>query len=326
VREASITVIVPVYDNAGSLAALHARLKAVLVDMGSPFEIIYVNDASSDESLELLSRLHAAEDRVTVIDLAENAGQSAAVLAALSFARGEIVVTIDADLENHPEDIPALVAAIRNGADLACGARRRRSAPLLTRRGPSAVANRLVGRALGVDLDDWGCGLNAATGEIVRRLLAQDPLPLLPKIEAALLASRIAQVPVEYSERSHGPSTYTVRRLAAFAATFLRGFGIARSLRRALGRTTVRAATAAAPSAEPSFVTRTIGTIAGLAAWTTLAGAALITRAWHRLSSAPSTPFHIREIRRPRGTELKEPSTRAATFRDRPNDIVSQGR
>lgn len=326
-HESSITVVVPVYNNAGSLAALHARLKAVLVDMCSTFEIIYVNDASSDDSLELLSRLHAAENRVTVIDLADNAGQSAAVLAALSVARGAIVVTIDADLENHPEDIPVLVAAVRNGADLACGVRRRRSAPLLTRRGPSAVANRLVGRALGVYLDDWGCGLNAAAGEIVRQLLAQDPLPRLPKIEAALLASRIAQVPVEYSERPHGPSTYTVRRLAAFAATFLRGFGIARSLRRVLGTTTVDAARVGARSSEPSFATRTVHTIAGLAAWTALTGAALITRAWHALSSAPSTtPFRIREIRAPRGPGIEEPSLRVAALRERPNDIVSQGR
>ena len=297
-RESSITVVVPVYNNAGSLAALHARLKTVLVDLGSTFEIIYVNDASGDDSLALLSRLHAAEDRVTVIDLAENAGQSAAVLAALRFARGEIVVTIDADLENRPEDIPALVAAIRSGADLACGTRRRRSAPLITRRGPSAVANWLVGRALGVDLADWGCGLNAAAHEIVRQLLAQDPAPLLPKIEAALLASRIAQVPVEYSERAHGPSTYTVRRLSAFAATFLRGFGIARSW-------------------------RGVRTIAGLAAWTALTVAALVTRAWHGFRSAPSTaPFRVREILRPRGPELPGPSPRGAVG-DRPNDVVS---
>ena len=301
VGEPSLTVVVPVYNNAGSLAALHARLTAVLVDLASPFEIVYVNDASSDDSLELLTRLHAGDDRATVIDLAENAGQSAAVLAALSLARGRIVVTIDADLENRPEDIPALVAALRNGADLACGARRRRSAPLLTRRAPSVAANWLVGRALGVDLEDWGCGLNAATDEIVRRMLAQDPLPLLPKIEAVLLASCIAQVPVEHSERAHGPSTYTVRRLSGFAATFLRGFGIARSWRR-------------------------VRTPAGLTAWAVLTVAALVTRAWQGSSAGRSTaPFRIREIRVARGPALPGFS-RYPALGDRPNDIVSRVR
>src|SRR6185503_10252792 len=232
--ELSITVVVPVYDNAASLSELQRRLSSALAD--TDFEIIYVNDASSDDSLELLWRLHAAEDRVTVIDLAENAGQSAAVLAALAHACGDIVVTIDADLENHPEDIPALVAAVVNGADLACGVRRRRSGPLLTRRGPSALANRLVGLDLGVDLDDWGCGLNAATATVVRQLLAANPLPLLPKVEAVLLASRISQVAVDYSERPHGPSTYTLRELGAFAARFLRSFAIRRTLRRLLGK------------------------------------------------------------------------------------------
>jgi hypothetical protein len=155
-----------------------------------------------------------------------------------------------------------------------------------------------VGRALGVDLADWGCGLNAAASEIVRQLLAQDPLPLLPKIEAALLASHIVQVPVEHSERAHGASTYTVRRLSGFAATFLRGFGIARSWRR-------------------------VRTIAGFAAWTTLTGAALVTRAWHGLSSAPSeAPFRIREIRGPRGPEILKSSLGRA-LGDRPNDVVS---
>jgi glycosyltransferase involved in cell wall biosynthesis len=319
-REASVTIVVPVYNNAGSLPALHGRLKSVLVAMGLPFEIIYVNDASSDGSLALLSHLHASEDEVTLVDLAENAGQSAAVLAALTAARGDIVVTIDADLENHPEDIPKLVAAIRNGADVACGARRGRSAPLLTRRGPSVIANRLVGRALGVALEDWGCGLNAGSDRIVSQLLAQQPLPSLPKIEAILLASQVAQVPVEYSERAHGRSTYTVRRLASFAARFLRAFAIRRSLRRLLDGSTVEVVGDGA-LAPHSSVTRTLRTATGLGAWAILSAAALATRAWSSRASS-ATPFRIREILRSRAAE---PSPRDAP-RNRPHDLVSRRR
>lgn len=325
----SLSVAVPVYNNAGSLPALHSRLKSVLVDLGSTFEIIYVNDASSDESLDLLSRLHASDDRVTVIDLAENVGQSAAILAALGLARGEIIVTIDADLENRPEDIPALVAAVRDGADLACGVRQRRNAAMLTRRVPSVIANRLVGRALGIDLDDWGCGLNAVAARIVRQLLAQDPLPSLPKIEAALLSSRISQVPVRYSEREHGQSGYTVRRLGSFAATFLRSFAIARTLRRLLSKTKVNTGPlpAEADSVERSFATGTVATTIGLAAWLALTCAALVVRAWHGSGSAPSTErFRIRETREARGGASPGSSLSACAPRNRPNDIVSRRR
>jgi Glycosyl transferase family 2 len=327
-RDPSLTVAVPVYNNAGSLPALHSRLLSALGDMGSAFEIIYVNDASTDESFEVLSYLHATDDRVTVVDLAENAGQSAAILAALGFARGEIVVTIDADLENHPEDIPALVAAIRNGADLACGVRQRRTTPALTRGGPSMLANRLVGRALGIDLDDWGCGLNAVTAEVVAQLLAANPLPLLPKIEAALQSSRIAQVPVGYSERAHGQSGYTVRRLAAFAATFLREFSISRSLRRLVGGTALDTGTlgGAGHSAERSVAADFVRTITALAAWAVLTGAALIARAWRWLAPpSGAEPFRIREVRRSQGPGFPEPSLGACAPRNRPDDIVAHG-
>lgn len=326
VPEHSITVAVPVYDNAGSLPALHARLMSVLTGMGSEFEIVYVNDASNDESFEWLARLHAAADRVTVVDLAENVGQSAAVLAALRFARGEIVVTIDADLENHPEDIPALVAAVRNGADLACGVRGRRSAPLVTRKGPSLIANRLVGLALGIDLADWGCGLNAVGASLLRQLLAQDPPPLLPKIEATLLAARIAQVPVGYSEREHGRSGYTVRRLGTFAATFLRGFAIARTLRRLLGNTTVTTGRLSTgdPAAQRSVVAGALRSTVALAAWAALTAAALVVRAWQwRGRTEGAERFRVRALLAARGRWLPEPLLRGAA-RNRPGDIVSR--
>ena len=288
-RESALTIVVPVYNNAGSLPLLHERLLTTLRSLGSTFEIIYVNDGSSDASLELLGGLRAGGE-VRVVDLSQNFGQSAAVLAAFSIATGEIVVTIDADLENRPEDIPALVAAVRDGADLACGVRTRRSAPLLTRKGPSLIANRLVGRAFNVNLHDWGCGLNATTREIVQQILAQIPLPSLPKIEAALLSSRISQVPVSCSEREHGKSGYTVRRLGGFAATFLRGFSISRTLRRLPGIATARS--------DLPVARRVVDAFAGLLSWLILTIAALIVRAWTYLSGSASNTerFRIREI------------------------------
>lgn len=279
-----VTVVVPVYNNAGSLTLLNDRLCAALGSMGGTNEIIYVNDGSTDSSFDVLKKIDTSRCCVKVLDLTRNVGQSAAVLAALSEASGDTIVTIDADLENHPEDIPALVAAVRGGADFACGVRGKRQAPLLTRRGPSWLANRLVGRALNIDLKDWGCGLNAVRSEIARQMLAQDPLPRLPKIEAAMLSTTIVQLPVAYSRRQHGRSGYTVWRLAGFAASFLGGFDISRTFRRIIKG-------ASAPS-------RWTSTAVSIACWAILSIAALLVQIVSRIirPMAPNERFQIREI------------------------------
>lgn len=276
--EPELTIVVPVFNNAGSLPALHERITSTLTSMGSTYEIIYVNDASTDAGFEVLVGLHADDDNVKVIDLTRNFGQSSAVLAGFSKAGGDTVVTIDADLENHPEDIPSLVAAVRDSADMACGVRTGRQAPLVTRRGPSWIANRLVSKALGVELQDWGCGLNAATSRVVKQLLETDPLPALPKIEAAMTASSIAQVPIAHSEREHGQSGYSFWRLSGFAATFLGGFSITRTFSRLFRKT--------APTASAVF------------SWLVLVIAAIPVKIGLLLSGSRSTTgrFEIREI------------------------------
>lgn len=273
-----LTIVVPVFNNAGSLPALHERLSSTLQSMDSTHEIIYVNDGSTDSSYDVLVGLHARSENVKVIDLAQNSGQSSAVLAAFGLAGGNIVVTIDADLENHPEDIPALVEAVRDGVEMVCGVRTGREAPLVTRRGPSWIANRLVGKALGVELQDWGCGLNAAEATLVERLLDRDPPSTLPKIEAAMMASSIAEVPVAHSEREHGRSGYSVWRLCGFAATFLASFSISGTFTRLFS------------GAAPSF--------SAVASWALLAVTAIIVKAGRVLSLSRSKPgrFEVREV------------------------------
>ena len=252
--------------------------------MDSTYEIIYVNDGSTDSSYDVLNTLRTIGGCVKVVDLTRNFGQSSAVLAAFSEAAGDVIVTIDADLENHPEDIPALVAAVRNGADLACGVRGRRQAPLFMRSGPSWLANQLVGRALSVDLEDWGCGLNAVTSEVVHQMLAQVPLPSLPKIEAAIVSSCISQVPVAYSERQHGSSGYTVWRLCGFAAAFLQGFSITRTFRRIVGVSAAQA--------------RLTCTAISIICWAVLTIAAIVVRFGLLVSGSGPTAerYQIREV------------------------------
>lgn len=297
----ALTIVVPVYNNAGSLAALQQRLESTLDSMDCVYEIIYVNDASTDESYDFLVDLCTNGEHVRVVDLEQNFGQSAAILSAFSVSNGDIIVTIDADLENHPEDIPALVAAVRDGADLVCGLRSRRQASFVTRKGPSWIANRLVGSALGIDLRDWGCGLNAVTAEITQQILAQNPLPTLPKIEAALLAKFIYQVPVAYSEREHGQSGYTVWRLCGFAVAFLRSYSITRTFRRLLGVPTATSRSSALVGDESSAhatTVRTTPTVAAVLSWAFLAGAAIVVRFGILLSGSASKAkrYQIREI------------------------------
>lgn len=285
VHQRTISVIVPVYNNAGSLPLLHERLLSTLASMSSDFEIIYVNDGSTDSSYDVLVACRSNGSRVIIVDLAGNFGQSAAVLAGFSLASGAFLVTIDADLENNPEDIPALIEELRNGCDLCCGVRGRREAPFFTRKGPSWIANRLVGHALCIDLKDWGCGLNAVTSDIAIQMLAQEPLPALPKIEAAMLSSRIAQVPVANSKRKHGDSGYTVWRLCGFAITFLRGYSVTRTFRRLR-------------SVPKQRSNRIISGATAIVSWSILSGASIIVRFALLLFGQKQTAkrFCIREV------------------------------
>ena len=291
-----VSIAVPVFNNAASLIELNQRLQAVARSIDEDIEIVYVNDGSTDHSLDILTRIVDTGDNVRVVDLDGNFGQSSAILAAMSVAMGGIVVTIDADLENHPEDIPALVSSVNEGADLVCGLRQSRRSISLARRVSSWLANQLVARGLGVSLRDWGCGLNAVRRQVTQQILEQDPLPTLPKIEAALLASQIDQVEVAYSDREHGPSSYTPWRLAGFAVAFFRSFSVRRSLRR-LWKPVVNA-DESAPGTNPGRFRRFVRLIVAAAAWALLSALALLVRLGLLLTGSLSSNerFRIRNV------------------------------
>jgi len=293
-----LSVVVPVFDNAASLPELHRRLTETLVSAAADFEIVYVNDGSRDGSFRVLGGLPASAGGVTVADLEKNFGQSAAVMAGFSIARGDILVTIDADLENDPRDIPSLVEAVKAGADLACGVRGTRRAPLMARRGPSWLANQLVGRALRVRLRDWGCGLNAVRSGIAREMLASKPMPRLPKIAAVLLSTRVAEVPVSHSTRRHGPSGYTIGRLAAFAAAFLHDFGIRQTFRRIVASPSPSRTVTADAALHGGWVARARAVVVSILCWSILTLLALFVRAWSMLPGRrpPPATFRVRAI------------------------------
>src|SRR5437773_9298127 len=151
-----LSVIIPVRNEAASLAELHRELSETLNAWGRPYELIVVDDGSTDETFETLARLQAVDPCLWVIRFRRNFGQTAAFAAGFDYARGRIIVTSDGDLQNDPRDIPALVETLERGFDIACGWRKDRKDPFLSRRLPSTVANWVISVTTGVHLHDYG--------------------------------------------------------------------------------------------------------------------------------------------------------------------------
>jgi glycosyltransferase involved in cell wall biosynthesis len=174
--------------------------------------VIIVDDGSTDESFAILSQLHARDSRLRVIRFRRNFGQTAAFAAGFHHARGRIIVTSDGDLQNDPRDIPKLVEMVERGHDIACGWRKERKDPFLSRRVPSMVANWLISNATGVHLHDYGCSLKAFRAEIVKPLkLYGEMHRFLPAIASEQGVS-IGEAVVNHRERRHGRSNYGIGR------------------------------------------------------------------------------------------------------------------
>ena len=147
-----LSVVIPVFNEAPNLVALHQEFTQVLTSIGRPYEILLVDDGSTDGSFETLRRIQGGDPHVRVIQFRRNFGQTAAFAAGFAAARGPLIITADADLQNDPRDIPMMLERIKDGADIVCGWRKDRKDPFLTRRLPSTIANRLISWATGVRL------------------------------------------------------------------------------------------------------------------------------------------------------------------------------
>ncbi len=207
-----ISVVIPAHNEGASLLPLFDRLVATLEGVGRPFEIVVVDDASTDDSLGLLRNLSASDPRLKAVALRRNSGQTAALAAGFESAAGETVVAMDGDLQHAPEDIPALLAKIDEGYDLANGWRERRVDGLLTRRLPSRIANWLIRKASGVELRDFGGTFKAYRSELLGQLRLYGDLHRFIPVLAALHGARIAEVPIRNFERSSGRSHYGLSR------------------------------------------------------------------------------------------------------------------
>src|SRR5262249_15703353 len=160
-----LSVVIPVRNEAPALKELYREITQTLAGWGRSYEIIIVDDGSTDESFDILARLQSTDARLRVIRFRRNFGQTAAFAAGFDYARGRLIVTADGDLQNDPRDIPPMVDTLERGYDIVCGWRKDRKDALLSRRLPSAIANRLISIATGVKLHDYGCSLKVFRAE-----------------------------------------------------------------------------------------------------------------------------------------------------------------
>ena len=211
-----ISVVVPVHDEERTVALLFDELQAALDPLDQPWEAVFVDDGSTDGSFGALTRLHNAYDNVRVVRLRRNFGKAAALAAGFANAQGDIVVTIDGDLQDDPTEIPRLLAKLDEGFDLVSGWKAHRRDPI-TRRAPSRIFNWVTGRVSGLRLHDLNCGLKAYRAEVVQGLRLYGELHRFIPVLAHYRGYRIAELPVNHRPREHGRSRYGVER-------YVRGF------------------------------------------------------------------------------------------------------
>jgi glycosyltransferase involved in cell wall biosynthesis len=207
-----LSVVIPIRNEEASLVELHREITDALTAWGRSFEIILVDDGSTDQSFEIMAKLQAMDPRVRVIRFRRNFGQTAAFAAGFDYARGRLIVTSDGDLQNDPRDIPAMVDMIDRGNDIVCGWRMDRKDALVSRRLPSMIANSLISLVTGVRLHDYGCSLKVFRADIVKGLrLYGEMHRFLPAI-ASEQTSSIAEMRVNHRPRKHGRSKYGIGR------------------------------------------------------------------------------------------------------------------
>ena len=243
-----LSVVIPLLDEAPNVEALSRELIETLEGWGRTFEVVFVDDGSTDGTFDILSRLHAADRRLRVIRLRRNFGQTAAFAAGFARVRGRLIVTADGDLQNDLRDIPRMVDKLEEGYDIVCGWRKARKDPWLSRRVPSVMANALISRATGVRLHDYGCSLKIFQAEVVKSLRLYGEMHRFMPAIASEQGVRIAEVVVNHRPRRHGRSKYgisrtvrvildlaTVKFLLSYSTRPLQIFGLAGLLMGAVG-------------------------------------------------------------------------------------------
>jgi glycosyltransferase involved in cell wall biosynthesis len=208
-----LSIVLPIYEEEESLPQLFARLFAVLDPLGKSYEIVAVNDGSSDRSSDVLGEIARAHPQVRVVDFRRNYGQTAALMAGFDFARGEIIVTLDADLQNDPSDIPNLLAKLNEGYDVVSGWRANRQDAAIKRNFLSRVANGVISKVSGVELHDYGCTLKAYRRDILADVRLYGEMHRFIPIYASWMGAKVVEIPVGHAARQFGRSKYGLNRI-----------------------------------------------------------------------------------------------------------------
>ena len=207
-----LSIIIPLYNEAENVEPLYAELTAALAEVGRTYEVIVVDDGSRDDSYARLRTVHERDPRWRIIRFRRNFGQTAGFSAGFTAARGEIVITSDADLQNDPRDIPKLLAKMDEGFDIVSGWRVNRKEPFFSRRLPSMLANRMISGATGVVLHDYGCSLKAYRSEVVKNVRLYGELHRFIPALASWMGVAVAEVGVNDRARRFGKSKYGISR------------------------------------------------------------------------------------------------------------------
>ena len=207
-----VSVFLPVYNEEPNLLPLHAKLNDALQKLGRSAEIVYVDDGSTDGSLRILREIADLDPRVRVIALRRNYGQTAAMAAGIDAAKGNVLIPMDADLQNDPADIVRLLQKLDEGYDVVSGWRKNRKDKMVTRKIPSMIANRLISWIGGVPLHDYGCSLKAYRRESLQDVRLYGEMHRFIPIYAAWAGARVTEIPVEHHARTMGKSKYGLSR------------------------------------------------------------------------------------------------------------------
>jgi glycosyltransferase involved in cell wall biosynthesis len=211
-KNVDISVVIPLYNEEGNVVELYQELKGVLIRENISHEILLVNDGSSDRTTQLIGELHSQDSSVTVVNFRRNFGQTAAMSAGFDYARGDVIVTMDGDLQNDPADIPLLLAKIAEGYDVVTGWRFARKDPFLNRKLPSMIANKIISSITGVHLHDYGCTLKAFKKDITKHIKLYGEMHRFIPAIASGMGALITEVKVNHRPRKYGTSKYGISR------------------------------------------------------------------------------------------------------------------
>lgn len=207
-----LSLFLPVLDEEENLPLMHKKISDALNALGKTAEVIYVDDGSTDKSLSILKEIAAGDDRVRVISLRRNYGQTAAMSAGIDAAKGDILIPMDADLQNDPADISRLLDKLNEGYDVVSGWRKNRQDKMITRKIPSQIANRIISWIGGVPLHDYGCSLKAYRRDVIQDVRLYGEMHRFIPIYASWAGARVTEIPVEHHARTMGKSKYGLSR------------------------------------------------------------------------------------------------------------------